>query len=1410
MVAPFIETPRTELGNRTYLDNPNFDSDFSQELSFNSPTKAKDNLLEQLKAGRRGAALRTPGARTAVASGRVEFTPLLKSATRNNALRGTSNGNSNVFAARTPAFARRGGGLDQINEASPLPQDFRNSTYSSGDNTSRINGTPAPVVEEESTAGLDTPMNIPARRGGKDGVLQDGNQLSLREQENVIDRVEKENFGLKLKIHFLEDALRKAGPGFSEAALKENTDLKVDKVTMQKEMKNCKRQLNDAEKDLEDYRKQMVLMQEKARSKNLNEDTRQEVKILQSSLEEKEREINQLKKKLDNADTELAETDKLRDQIEDLEAELQEKDRLADEHDDKMDELKAQLKEKEEKIQAQADDDETNEKIEELQQEIKRLKSEVEDADQDRHDAMTERESALNEKRQADEEIQRVKKELSEARDEIANKSQMSRGLNRQLEDKSERLAEELEELQDTHKDLQTQYDGKARAVDALMKRVQSLQESGNGVESSRRKELANATEQREKLEMALKASEDELDMKTASYNLLSSRHDALTAESAGLQNEIKKSEDKIEDLEDKLDHEKTLALNSEREIRDQYKTELNRLHDDIEDLNAKILEKERLYSSDKDQWSTERRKLESQCDIAEKRATGLQRTLDQRDEIETTIHGKEFKMQAALDEEKERHAREQDLLVDQIEKLHDEVEEKQKVVDDLRSEMTNIKESLRLSQRDQKASSDQVEALEDEIEVLQTNLDDESEKAQLDIDAAKKESQTLRDEIRALKLDLETVTDSRTRPENSTPFKTKMASQLRDIESQLEKARTEKQEIHDKHTELTIELATLKARVVDLEMERDEYKSQLEDAQQSSGDTTQINQERLELRTSKVRLEAEVRRARDEEKLLAEQLETIEQEFEQEVERASKEEAKMHAQILALQKQSTSTGPSNDREAKRTITRLEQQIASLESQLTARTIPSSPLNSDVDMLKSDLDRLRQKETEYLNREKAHKESIQALKRQIADFERRSHDMEVSRLASDSPTPSSSASARKTEITELKSQLSAAQTALRDFKTSHKEAERENVREIASLNLKLRTQSSAFENEKEKLETELDDAMFNKETLESQIAELESTSSRLRGKVSHLEKELSSSRRNKNHDTTMANERSELHEMLRETQIRADQLEMELTTYKNQINAVSSKERELRTQLKRVREERSTQRDLAQEAVKEMTALETDYEVEKARWNQEKSTQKDKMSEVVAALKILKKEYSSAIKSWDSEKARLVQRTQEDNQSHKVSRISSGTHKHESQSSVLHNLVNMGQEVVEADKKHIKELQGLTMQIQWLQALLKREANLRVDAAFAKRYLNLRIEGYEAWYVRLTQFLLYDTNNFQATRQTWISCADMAMRHVQHSPNLIISQQWLMAPRNLHSSSSRSWYKQQCVCNVMVEHGPES
>ncbi|CAG8646823.1 7490_t:CDS:2, partial [Acaulospora colombiana] len=46
-------------------------------------------------------------------------------------------------------------------------------------------------------------------------------QMTLKEQERVIDEIKKENFSLKMKVYFLEERLSKLGPDEMERALKE-------------------------------------------------------------------------------------------------------------------------------------------------------------------------------------------------------------------------------------------------------------------------------------------------------------------------------------------------------------------------------------------------------------------------------------------------------------------------------------------------------------------------------------------------------------------------------------------------------------------------------------------------------------------------------------------------------------------------------------------------------------------------------------------------------------------------------------------------------------------------------------------------------------------------------------------------------------------------------------------------------------------------------------------------------------------------------------------------------------------------------------------------------------------------------------------------------------------------------------
>lgn len=126
--AAGLDTPRTNVGDATYLDHSQLGIDISMEQSFQSPSKDQNNLIHQLQNGRRGAInLRTPRGRPALGErrnlppgleGGGEFTPLLKNATRNSALR---NNKENV--PMTPGFLKPGM-LEEIQEEfSALPVD---------------------------------------------------------------------------------------------------------------------------------------------------------------------------------------------------------------------------------------------------------------------------------------------------------------------------------------------------------------------------------------------------------------------------------------------------------------------------------------------------------------------------------------------------------------------------------------------------------------------------------------------------------------------------------------------------------------------------------------------------------------------------------------------------------------------------------------------------------------------------------------------------------------------------------------------------------------------------------------------------------------------------------------------------------------------------------------------------------------------------------------------------------------------------------------------------------------------------------------------------------------------------------------------------------------------------------------
>jgi aminoglycoside/choline kinase family phosphotransferase len=62
-------------------------------------------------------------------------------------------------------------------------------------------------------------------------------------------------------------------------------------------------------------------------------------------------------------------------------------------------------------------------------------------------------------------------------------------------------------------------------------------------------------------------------------------------------------------------------------------------------------------------------------------------------------------------------------------------------------------------------------------------------------------------------------------------------------------------------------------------------------------------------------------------------------------------------------------------------------------------------------------------------------------------------------------------------------------------------------------------------------------------------------------------------------------------------------------------------------------------------------------------------------------------------------------------------------------------MLALRKEAEEREHHHAKEMRGMTLMIEWLRAKCKREEDFRAVAAHGKKYMQLRIDLFEAWYV---------------------------------------------------------------------------
>ena len=182
MAYAMVDTPRTEAADQTRLTQAD-NLDFT-ENSIPSPSRDGNNLVQQMRALRKPAH-RTPRSRMPFADRRnipskQEFTPMLKSATRNRftAAAGQENKHLETPAGLKDSYNGTGSPALPFN-SSVLIEEHTGS--SAGDGNEQ--GSPIPLPISSSSA-VSTPMAVLPRRG-EDPLDNRGNLATLREQEAV-------------------------------------------------------------------------------------------------------------------------------------------------------------------------------------------------------------------------------------------------------------------------------------------------------------------------------------------------------------------------------------------------------------------------------------------------------------------------------------------------------------------------------------------------------------------------------------------------------------------------------------------------------------------------------------------------------------------------------------------------------------------------------------------------------------------------------------------------------------------------------------------------------------------------------------------------------------------------------------------------------------------------------------------------------------------------------------------------------------------------------------------------------------------------------------------------------------------------------------------------------------------------
>ncbi|KAF6764547.1 hypothetical protein DFP72DRAFT_1163472 [Ephemerocybe angulata] len=592
------------------------------------------------------------------------------------------------------------------------------------------------VTAEEAAMGdsigpgsvLDTPGPKPKGVRTRSGTVTAAaapskvSKLTLRDQEKHIDNLKKENFSIKLRVHFLEDQLARMAPDQMDAALKQNINLKIEVQQRGMEIKKLKKLVLSLEHELERVQRGAAASAGASeREKELEQ--RRSGRTGDDALREAEARNAELEDELDNVKGLLEDN---MDEIDRLKNIVQQRG------SDKAEELENENYELREKLRAQDD-----------------LVSQLQDDRDDLQDALTELQLRLE--------------ELESRRHAESIERSQSRAALLDEQEAHEELEDEVNQLRDRVAALMIELQGKEdeRVVDVVEDEWRGEVEEARGQADELKDVLAERDGECEKLRMHvadLEHETDELHLKfEGALEQLEGELEERTREVEEREHEVEervvegeRKEAELEAMRDQLDRlgEQVFELEDESE---RLKTELERAEEEKERSEA-------VGAALKEKNVALKTEIQDLADAYDQAQASISEHMARQEELATHIEALVAELEATRDQS-ERTAANLTSLTSKLESQSMSskraMEEKEREIGRLRDEVERKERLVKEREADLAQLQDAFGSVERERKELGESVAGERFSAQLECDRLRRDLERAEDDLARLRADL-------------------------------------------------------------------------------------------------------------------------------------------------------------------------------------------------------------------------------------------------------------------------------------------------------------------------------------------------------------------------------------------------------------------------------------------------------------------------------------------------------------------------------------------------------------------------------------------------------------------------------------------------------------------------------